>query len=196
MSISSNHCSAVILSGGRSRRMGICKAMLKIEGETMLSRLTSRLDCFEEILLSTNDPILADGLPLRVVFDIYHNAGPLAGLHAALLAARHDVLFCVPCDMPNFVAELPQLLLKQYNGEDALVCQDSTMRLYPLCGLYARSILPRLEAQLQHGHYRASELLRGPRCTAINMNGLIPDDVYFNMNTPEEYWKVSKVWAC
>ena len=80
MMLSQECCGVVILAGGRSRRMGTCKALLTIEGETMLSRLTRQLDDFQEKLLSTNTPALAEGLPLKPVPDIYPGAGPLAGL--------------------------------------------------------------------------------------------------------------------
>ena len=83
MMLSRECCGVVILAGGRSRRMGTCKALLTIEGETMLSRLTRQLDDFQEKLLSTNTPALAEGLPLTPVPDFYPGAGPLAGLHAA-----------------------------------------------------------------------------------------------------------------
>ena len=76
MMLSRECCGVVILAGGRSRRMGACKALLTIEGETMLSRLTRQLDDFQEKLLSTNTPALAEGLPLKPVPDIYPGAGP------------------------------------------------------------------------------------------------------------------------
>ena len=79
----------------------------------MLSRLTRQLDDFQEKLLSTNTPALAEGLPLTPVPDFYPGAAPLAGLHAALSVSRSSVLFCIPCDMPNFIPTLPRLLLER-----------------------------------------------------------------------------------
>lgn len=180
-------CGAVILAGGHSRRMGTCKALLEIGGESMLARMTRQLDGFEERLLSANDPALAAGLPVTLVPDIYPGAGPLAGLHAALSAAESGMLFCVPCDMPHFTPALPRLLLARYSGEDALVCRDSTGRLYPLCGLYAKTVLPALEEQLRGGRHRVSELLGRIRCTVADMGGLVPDSVFFNMNTLADF---------
>lgn len=190
--LSRERCGALILAGGRSRRMGTCKALLTIEGETMLARLTRQLGGFQEKLLSTNPPALAEGLPLTPVPDLYPDAGPLAGLHAALSASRSGMLFCVPCDMPNFNPALPGLLLERYNGEDALVCRDGTGRLYPLCGFYAKTALPALEAQLRQGQYRAAALLDRLSCTVADMGGMVPDSVFFNMNTLEEFREAAR----
>lgn len=91
MGISADHCGAVILAGGRSRRMGCCKATLKINGKTMLERLSESLRSFDEQILSANDPSLAEGLPVRLVPDRYPDSGPLGGLHAALSATEKSV---------------------------------------------------------------------------------------------------------
>ena len=58
---------AVILAGGRSRRMGQCKAELVLGGETLLARTVRQLADFSELWLSANDPKLAEGLPPRFV---------------------------------------------------------------------------------------------------------------------------------
>lgn len=192
MMLSRECCGVVILAGGRSRRMGTCKALLTIEGETMLSRLTRQLDDFQEKLLSTNTPALAEGLPLTPVPDFYPGAGPLAGLHAALSVSRSSVLFCIPCDMPNFIPTLPWQLIERYSGEDALVCRDSAGQIYPLCGFYAKTSLPALEKQLQQGQYCATALLDKIQCSVADMGGELPDSVFFNMNTPEEFREAIK----
>ncbi len=165
-------CGAVILAGGRSRRMGTCKALLRLEGGTMLERAAGLLTAlFDEVLLSANDPALGLGLNLRVVPDIWRECGPLGGLHAAL-------------------AELPLLLLERMNPEaDAIVCRDGGGRLHPLCGIYRRRVLPALEARLQGGERRVTALIEGLSCQILETEGLLSDGVFENMNTPESYFR-------
>lgn len=57
MSILTQQCSAVILAGGQSKRMGSCKALLEVDGQPILSRLCRELSCFEPIFLSINQPL-------------------------------------------------------------------------------------------------------------------------------------------
>ncbi len=181
-------CGAVILAGGASRRMGTCKALLKIGGETLLARLARQLATFEERLLSANDPALGEGLPLRRVADQYPGAGPLAGLQAALSAAEKEALFCLPCDLPCYSPQLAQLLLERFPaGARAMICRDSTGRVHPLCGIYTKGVLPALNALLESGERRVMALVQAVDAAVLDTGGLLPDQVFFNMNTPESF---------
>lgn len=186
MSISHNRCGAVILAGGLSRRMGRCKAMLPVDGQTMLLRTRGELSDFETVLVSCNEPALAAGH--RAVADYYPGCGPLAGIHAALTAADCEALFTVPCDLPNFSRELPRLLLSEMDDEtDVLICRDSRGDLHPLCGIYRKRVLPILENCLQNGQFRVMNFVHQVSFRVLSTEGRIPDDVFFNMNTPEDY---------
>lgn len=181
-------CSAVILAGGRSRRMGRCKALLPLGGETLLARLVGRLSAFPEVLISANDPALGAGLPARVVADRFPDAGPAGGLHAALTAAKLPFALCVPCDLPNFSAAAAACLLGAFPPDaDALVCVDGAGRVHPLCGIYARSALPAIGEQLANRRFRVMELLRRLDCRYLSTAGLLPDSVFYNVNTPQAY---------
>ena len=188
MAISRSDCAALILAGGKSSRMGRCKALLPLEGRTFLQRLTGALDGFPHLYLSANDPALARGFPGAAVADRHAGAGPLAGLHAALSASRWPYLFCVPCDLPLLPASLAQPMLDAFpEGCDALVCVDSTGRRHPLCGIYARTALPALEAQLAAGEFRVQGLLSRLRCTWFDAGAWVDDRAFTNLNTPEDY---------
>ena len=188
MSFPAEECGAVILAGGSSRRMGRCKALLTIQGETLLSYFTRQLSPFSEILLSANDPNLAQGLPVLYVPDLYRGAGPAGGLHAALSAASGGALFCVPCDMPNFDPALIPLLLAHFTpGTDAILCRDGNGRLHPLCGIYSKRAIPVLESLLGRGEHRMTVIAERLRCRIADTGHILPDCVFFNMNTPEAY---------
>lgn len=185
-------CGAVILAGGQSKRMGRCKALLEIQGETMLFRLARQLSLFPELFLSANDPVLAQGLPVRYVPDIYENTGPAAGLHAALSAASSDALFCVPCDMPNFDVTLIDILLSHLTTEtNAVICRDGSGRLHPLCGIYSKRALPVLQELLEQGEHRMTTISEALGCFVVNTSPILPDSTFFNMNTPEAYRRVT-----
>ncbi len=194
MAISLERCGAVILCGGQSRRMGTCKALLTVEGESVLHRLAGALSFFEERLLSANDASLGAGLSWTVVEDRFPGLGPGAGLHAALLASKKEALLCVPCDLPAFSEQAARCLLAQYPGDcAAMVCRDSTGQLHPLCGIYTREMLPALERRLVAGCCRMTEVLEDAPMVVLDTAGLLPDDVFFNMNTPADYHRAEEI---
>lgn len=186
MAISPATCGAVILAGGASRRMGRCKALLPVDGQTMLERTRALLTDFDEILLSANDPALESDLPR--VADRWPDSGPLAGLHAALCRTRKSALLCLPCDLPNLSPAVPMLLLQAMPEEvDVLICRDSTGRLHPLCGIYRTAVLPVLEDCLRRGEHRVMAFVTRLPYACVDTGGIVPDEVFFNMNTPEDY---------
>ena len=193
MAISLERCGAVILCGGQSRRMGTCKALLPIDGEPVLRRLAGVLSFFEERLLSANDTALGEGLSWTLVEDRFPGLGPGAGLHAALLAAKKETLLCVPCDLPAFSEQAARCLLAQFPQDcAAMVCRDGTGRIHPLCGIYTKQMLPALERRLAAGCCRMTELLEDAPTAVLDTTGLLPDDVFFNMNTPADYHRAEE----
>src|SRR2546425_8445898 len=92
----------LVLAGGDSRRMGRPKAWIEVGDTVLLRYVVERLaPAFSEVVVAFGEPEQMEQLvPYRVVFDRKRDAGPLAGLEAGLIAARHDVLFAVACDMP------------------------------------------------------------------------------------------------
>lgn len=191
MALSPVNCGAVILAGGQSRRMGQCKALLDLGGETFISRLAGQLAAFDELLISTNDEAVAAGVPGQMVRDIYPGLGPLAGLHAALSVSRKDYIFCVSCDLPYFTAQAAAVMLENFQWSmDAMVCVDSAGRIHPLCGIYAKTALPAVERQLRNGQLRMWDLLKVLQTARFSISGSFSDNVLANVNTPEALARV------
>ena len=99
-------CSAIILAGGRSSRMGQDKALLCANGETMLQRTVAlaKVAGCDEILISRNEP--------GFIADRYPAAGPLAGIQSALMQASADRCLVLPIDIPLLSPALLRLLLQ------------------------------------------------------------------------------------
>ena len=193
MPLTKDCCTPVILAGGASRRMGTCKALLKINGETMLSRILRQLSEFDRVLLSTGDPTLAEGLSVECIADLYAGMGPLAGLHAAFSATDSEALLVLPCDLPFFTEQAAEYLLNHMPEDaDALVCIDSTGRIHPLCGIYRRSVLPTLEARLKAGELRVMSFLYSLNWKGLQDAEILPDKLFINVNSPEIYREITE----
>ena len=77
-------------------------------------------------------------------------AGPLAGLHAGMKAARHDLVVTVPCESPFVAADLV-VRLHQALGANELAVAKTGSQPHPVFSLVRRAVLPHLEAFLSGG---------------------------------------------
>jgi molybdenum cofactor guanylyltransferase len=104
---------AVIAGGAAVRFGGRVKPLVEVGGRRILDRQLEVLTALSsEILIAANDPapFAATGLP--VVPDRITGAGPLAGIHAALLATGRPWLLAVAGDMPFLSSAVIERLLR------------------------------------------------------------------------------------
>ncbi len=113
--------SAVVLAGGRGKRIGGNKLFLHVEGQAVLEVLLRRLSGWmAEMLLvvSPGEERAAEDLleklhrheAVRVVQDRHGGLGPLAGLVRGMEAAQYDWIFALGCDMPDVHEAVARIL--------------------------------------------------------------------------------------
>jgi len=153
----------VILAGGESRRMGRDKALLPWRGRPVIAHVASALrEVASELLLSTNDLSRFAFLSIRSVADRYPGQGPLAGLHAAMVATDCPLLLVAACDMPRIRPCFLRRMIASAEGYDAVVPHDARGRPHPLCAVYRRNWLSCLETCLDHRRNKVLDLLATP----------------------------------
>ncbi len=181
----------VIVAGGRASRMGgRDKAFAAVGGEPIAVR-TIRLfhRLFPQVLVATNRPERFRGLGVETVADVYPGSGPLAGIHAALLASRHPHAFVAACDMPGLEAGVIRFLVDRIRGQDAIVPRWEG-DIEPLHAIYAVRCLPAIEASLGAGRYALRDFLGGidvDYVTEVELRAVRgAAQSLTNVNTPEE----------
>jgi molybdenum cofactor guanylyltransferase len=135
--------SGAVLVGGASSRYGSPKALVELEGETLVERARRVLgEVCDEVLVVGK----AGELPFDLVDDASDVRAPIAGVVAGLRAATHDVTVFLPVDCPRVDAAVLRRL-----GE---ACRDAAVpQTGPLPGAWAKSALPVLERRLANGPY-------------------------------------------
>ncbi len=107
--------SAVILCGGKSRRMGTDKAMLTAEGKPNAVRLLHALSGEDspctEVWLSIGTGESYPAIHAQKVSDRFPGCGPMGGLEAALTVCREEYLFVAPVDTPFADAQMARELM-------------------------------------------------------------------------------------
>ncbi|MFA6013958.1 MAG: molybdenum cofactor guanylyltransferase [Gallionellaceae bacterium] len=183
-------CTALILAGGESRRMGRDKANLVLDGQTLLQSVAAKMSpLFAEVIVSVRQP--RPEIALAQVCDDAAYVGPLAGLAAGLERMHTPWLFAVACDMPFISPGLVEYLAGQRTDFQAVV---PMVRGYPqpLAAFYAASTLLAVRDTLNgRGKHSLRALLEGLRVRYINESEMLEVDPglasFFDLDTPQEY---------
>jgi len=187
----------VILAGGKSVRMGIDKAFLKVGPQGMIEHIAGELKkVFSEVLISGGDPEIGRNLGLRVLADLIEGKGALCGIHSALHGALHDKILVVACDMPFITARLARLMMQQLKGYDIAVPRHG-IYLQPLFAAYSRSCLPAIEKYLSEGRIKIDGFYPLVRVNYVDMESICSsadiETVFFNVNTPVDLNKAREI---
>lgn len=155
--------SAVILAGGRGRRMGMAeKTFLEFEGKTILERLLESLfRSVDEVILSVRDKTqekkfrsVLEKFPAREIrfcFDTLEDAGPLEGIRAGLLESRSEYSFVCAGDMPFVDSRVIDLLFEKAIGHDAALPRREDRKYEPLHAVYSKKMIPEIEKAFEKG---------------------------------------------
>ncbi len=186
----------VILAGGESRRMGRNKALMEVNGETIIETAYRRMaELFDEVLLVTNSPEAYDFIPCRKVADTFPGKGPLGGIHAALSSCTAERAFVTACDMPDLNLHLIRELSSMSGGVDVVI-PETPAGLEPLHAVYDKSCLPKMEQMLRAGERRLLSFIDLAEIRVVphgQINDLDPDYSSFrNINTPEDYRQLTQ----
>lgn len=145
-----------VLCGGASKRMGRDKALLVLDGRTLIERCLEALNgvAASSLVACGPQPRYARlGLPLAL--DGVPDGGPLAGLCAALERTRTPWLCVLACDMPRASADGMRTLLARARAEDLDGCLLRTPSgVEPLFAVYRASCLEAVRAALARGERR------------------------------------------
>lgn len=182
-----------ILAGGRATRMGgATKALLELDGERLVDhQLRVARPLFAEILVCASEAAPYASLGLPVVPDETPGQGPLAGILAALEAARASRVVVVACDMPALTVEALGAVADPSAPED-IVVPVAGGRPEPLCARYGRACAPVIRRRLAAGQRKVADLLADPALSVRRW--VVPDDADFlaNCNTPQDLARLAR----
>lgn len=177
----------IVLAGGQGRRMGgVDKGLQLLHGKPMVAAVLARLaPQVSEILINANQNLEAyAGFGHRVIPDAIGGfAGPLAGLHACLGEAKHDLVLTVPCDSPFLPPDLCSRLQKHV-GKNHLAVAKTGDQAHPVFSLVRVSVLNHLSKFLSAGGRKIDSWY-----STLNVVEVSFDDeaeAFRNINTREE----------
>jgi len=177
----------IILAGGKSSRMGTDKAMLEVEGKTLLRRAVEfcRLFC-DEILISSNIPEHEVEGCTRIPDEI-KDCGPMGGIYSCLKQSKNEWNFVLSVDAIFVKHEFINWLISQASDCEAVIPMHKKGK-EPLIALYNCKALEAFKIQLELKEYKMHFILEKINTCFVDSNQWIIKNpkLFSNINSPED----------
>jgi molybdenum cofactor guanylyltransferase len=180
-----------ILAGGKSTRMGMDKAFVGFDGCTLLARALDLVHSVTSNVYIVGAQEKFSGFA-PVVEDIFHDRGPLGGIHAALRSSVTELNLMLAVDMPFVTSPFLQYLISEARaaGGASVVVPRSDDRWQPLCAVYRGSFADAAEMSLLAGRNKIDLLFDEAETRVIGKAELdrmgFSSSIFRNLNTLEE----------
>jgi molybdopterin-guanine dinucleotide biosynthesis protein A len=187
----------VILSGGKSARMGMNKAFLEFEGKRLIDRaMLTFKDIFEEVILVTNSPLEYLDQDCIIASDIFRNKGALGGIYTGIFFASFDRVFVSACDMPFLNRQFIEHMIK-LTGRYDIVVPETPDGLQPLHAIYSKRCLAPIKKLMDAGDLKITAFYRGLKALTIAKETIKSFDpegkMFINVNTREDLERISSL---
>ena len=177
----------VILSGGKSSRMGEDKSLLPFSSSKTLiqyqydrlkpyfkniyiSSKTNKFDFIEEefLILDKNKDIFSPILALDTIFDKFKN----------------QKVFLITVDTPLVTIESISKLIEESTDYD--ICIAQTEKTHNLCGIFSSSISLTIKNMIENDIHKINYLIKNNKYKIIEFPN---NNEFINLNNKEEYDK-------
>jgi molybdopterin-guanine dinucleotide biosynthesis protein A len=183
--------SCIVLAGGKGLRLGRYKALVEVDGESLLQRVVSRLSFLDSDIIivigkGSKPPKLTDYTKLRIVTDAYAGKGPLVGIYTGLLASDSFYNLVVACDMPFLNQALIRYMLGISSGFDLVIPRVGEM-VEPLHAVYSKDCLTAMSRLIEEGNFKIDRffsLVKARYVEAEEIERFDPEHLsFFNINS-------------
>ena len=178
----------LVLTGGKSRRMGSDKASLVRDGETQLARAVRLLDSHVgQVFVSTSAAQADDSLrsDFSQIVDRYDDLGPVAGILSAMDQYPEVSWLVLACDLPQIDDSTIAFLLQNASATHPATAYTSVNDNLPepLCAVYRPASRPIIDEYVAAGiNCPRKMLINSPTCLLTQPS---PGALH-NVNTPDD----------
>jgi molybdopterin-guanine dinucleotide biosynthesis protein A len=186
----------IILSGGKSIRMGENKAFIQIEGVPIIRRIYDLFnELFQEVIIVTNQKDLFSDFDSKIYSDLIPGKGALGGLYTGIFFSSFHHSFCVACDMPFIKKSLVQYLIENRDDEDVIVPRTKD-GFQPLHAIYSKNCVDPIRKIIGEGKSKIIDIYHQVNVKILEERDFLSLDPgresFINVNTPEELLSIRR----
>src|SRR5690625_3571548 len=206
----------VLLAGGMSSRYGSPKAFARLNGvhfyeiayralervcqHVIIVTRQELINCFPSnlhvIIVICQELInwFLNNLHLIVDHPLFVGDRPLVGIYSAMEHVKAESYVVLPCDMPLITTNILEYLIERH--QDNVSVAVSQGQLQPLVSVWNYDVKDNIYTALESGQFKMKDFLSKEILSEVIMDHLHSDNVFMNINTPENKkelrkWKLS-----
>lgn len=188
MTCTTQPISAIILSGGKSTRMGKDKGMLQYKGKPFLQWLIDTVNPLAQETMIISNHAEHHQFGHRVYSDLFQDMGPLAGIYTGLHYAQFQTNIILSCDIPLISKNVLHFLLKMHDNNHITLpfCND---KIHYLIGIYQKSYAQFFLNELKNNQKKVKSAVEKLPLSIVG-NSNFERKNFLNINTPSDLKKL------
>ena len=188
MTISKSQITAVILAGGKGRRLGgQDKGLVEYQNKKLIQHVLDKITLqVDSVMINANrnQESYAE-FGHEVISDSLSDfQGPLAGFAIAMQASKTDYILTMPCDGPHLPDDYVARLTAATNDKNTIIVAHDGERLQPVHALIPVLMIDSLLKFLESGDRKIDRWYAQNDMVTADFSD--KPDVFFNVNTEEQ----------
>ena len=182
---------AVVMAGGRSKRMGKDKGLIEYKGKAhryYLADMLKGMEVFDNVVISVPSYFeVPNSSPYDYVKDVYTDLGPLGGLHSMFKSFPNKSLLIVATDMPEIkISDIDNLLNRRDKSMIATCYKNTEGFAEPLFSIWENKSFSIIEDRISNNKLSLMQILKKNPTKLISS---LDEKTLININTEEDRFK-------
>ncbi len=177
----------IILSGGQSTRMGTDKALIRVNGKTLLENAIAICKPFCSNILISSNHTKHGKFGYKIIPDEIKNCGPLGGIYSCLNQSETDWNFVISVDAAFVEPEFVSFMISETVDLDA-VAPIHNFGKEPLVAMYHKNSLAEIKKMLDLGDFKMHNLLNSINTKYVDSQIWVEryPKIFGNLNHPDD----------
>ncbi len=192
MRIDKKNITAVILAGGKGRRLeGQDKGLVIYKGKALIQHVIERIQSQVGTIVinaNRNQETYANYGYSTISDEMSNFQGPLAGFASAMKSVKTDYIITLPCDGPSLPLDLVSRMLSKLNGytdvSNCIAVAHDGEWLQPVHALIPVVLIDSLEEFLAGGDRKIDRWYAKHNLVLVDFSD--QPDAFFNINKKEQ----------